>query len=84
MNPTNLTVCAGNLASFSAAASGTPVPTLQWQADGGSGLTNIPDQEALAGETDRIIIESTGDLLLGYFRLTNRYPTTPKTMGNPY
>jgi hypothetical protein len=41
-NPTNLTVCAGATASFSAAATGDPTPTLQWQADSGGGFTNIP------------------------------------------
>ena len=42
-SPTNLTVCAGSTASFSAAASGSPAPTVQWQVstDGGSTWTNI-------------------------------------------
>jgi len=44
-SPTNLTVCAGTPVSFSAAASGIPTPTVQWQrsADGGSNWTDLAD-----------------------------------------
>jgi hypothetical protein len=42
-NPTNQTVTAGGNVSFTAAASGTPTPTVQWQVstDGGSTFSNI-------------------------------------------
>src|SRR5205814_746041 len=40
--PTNQIVCAGGTATFTAAASGTPAATVQWQVDSGSGFTNIP------------------------------------------
>ncbi|HEY6305541.1 MAG TPA: Ig-like domain repeat protein, partial [Candidatus Angelobacter sp.] len=42
-SPTNLTVPVGELASFAAAASGTPAPTVQWQlsTDGGVTFSNI-------------------------------------------
>ena len=42
-NPTNQTACSGNTVSFSAAASGTPTPGLQWQVstNGGGTFTNI-------------------------------------------
>jgi uncharacterized repeat protein (TIGR01451 family) len=40
--PSNQTVCAGGTATFTAAAAGTPTPTVQWQVDSGSGFTNIP------------------------------------------
>src|SRR5439155_10469725 len=40
-NPVSTNVCAGAVVSFAAAAIGTPVPTLQWQANSGSGFTNI-------------------------------------------
>ena len=42
-NPADQTLCAGNSASFSAVATGTPTPTLQWQVstDGGSTWSNI-------------------------------------------
>lgn len=42
-NPTNQTVNAGQTASFSAAATGIPLPTVQWQVstNGGTTFTNI-------------------------------------------
>src|SRR5207249_1850154 len=46
LNPTNLTVCSGSAASFSAAASGSPAPTVQWQANSGGGFTNVPGATA--------------------------------------
>ncbi|MBI1803716.1 MAG: HYR domain-containing protein, partial [Ignavibacteria bacterium] len=41
-NPSNQTVCAGSTATFTASASSTPSPTVQWQVNTGSGFTNIP------------------------------------------
>ena len=41
-NPTSQTLCAGATVTFTAAATGTPAPTVQWQVDSGSGFTNIP------------------------------------------
>jgi hypothetical protein len=43
-NPSNQTVCAGSTGSFTAAASGTPTPTVQWQVstDGGAIFGDIP------------------------------------------
>ena len=42
-SPTNLTICAGALASFNAAATGSPAPSMQWQAslDGGGSWNNL-------------------------------------------
>src|SRR5271166_1076897 len=42
-NPTNASVAAGSTATFSAAASGNPTPTVQWQVstDGGATFTNV-------------------------------------------
>ena len=37
--PTNLTVCAGAPVSFQAAASGSPIPTIQWQTSSNQGAT---------------------------------------------
>jgi hypothetical protein len=47
-NPTNLSVAVGANASFSAAATGSPVPTVQWQqsADAGVTFTNVPGATA--------------------------------------
>ncbi len=41
--PTNFTVNAGGTATFTAAASGSPTPTVQWQVNSGSGFTNLTD-----------------------------------------
>jgi hypothetical protein len=43
INPTNQTVNAGQVATFTAAATGTPTPTVQWQqsTDNGASFTNI-------------------------------------------
>jgi hypothetical protein len=42
-NPSNVSVAAGASATFTAAASGTPVPTVQWQqsSDGGTTFTDV-------------------------------------------
>ena len=40
-NPTNASVTYGANATFTAAASGSPAPTVQWQVDSGSGFTNL-------------------------------------------
>lgn len=39
--PENQTVAVGDMATFSAAADGTPMPTVQWQLDSGSGWMDI-------------------------------------------
>jgi VCBS repeat-containing protein len=41
--PSSTTVCAGTLASFTASASGSPTPTVQWQVsiDGGTTFNNV-------------------------------------------
>jgi CSLREA domain-containing protein len=41
-NPSNVVVCDGALATFTAAASGSPAPTVQWQVSSGGPFTNIP------------------------------------------
>ncbi|HEX5501683.1 MAG TPA: immunoglobulin domain-containing protein [Thermomicrobiales bacterium] len=45
-NPTDQVVTAGQTVTFTAAASGSPAPTVQWQvrADGGGTFANIPGQ----------------------------------------
>jgi hypothetical protein len=51
--PSNQTVTAGQTATFTAAASGTPTPTVQWQvsSDGGSTWTNLTNAAPYAGVT---------------------------------
>jgi hypothetical protein len=41
-NPVNATVCEGATATFTAAASGSPAPTVQWQVSSGGPFTDIP------------------------------------------
>jgi Immunoglobulin I-set domain len=41
-NPTNAEVCEGQQASFTAAANGSPAPTVQWQVSSGGPFSNIP------------------------------------------
>ena len=41
-NPTNQTVCEGATATFTAAANGSPAPTVQWQVSTGGPFSNIP------------------------------------------
>jgi hypothetical protein len=43
VNPTNRTASAGQTATFTAAATGNPAPTVQWQVstDGGASYTDI-------------------------------------------
>ncbi len=41
-NPSNTTVVSGGTASFNATAIGDPTPSIQWQANAGSGWANIP------------------------------------------
>ncbi len=49
-NPSNVTVIAGQTAIFTAAATGTPTPTVQWQqsTDGGATYTNVPGAPSTA------------------------------------
>ncbi len=51
--PANQAVTAGANATFTVAASGTPMPTLQWQvsADGGSTFTDLSDATPYSGVT---------------------------------
>lgn len=41
-NPVNQAVCEGGTATFTAAASGSPSPTVQWQVSSGGPFTDIP------------------------------------------
>ena len=62
-NPINQTVTAGNTATFSAGASGTPTPTVQWQVstDGGATFSDIP------GATSTVLnVPSTTLAMNGY------------------
>ncbi len=46
LQPAAQIVGQGATATFTAAASGAPTPTVQWQVDTGSGFTNLPGSTA--------------------------------------
>src|SRR5208283_2580536 len=52
-NPSNDTVAAGGTATFTAAATGTPTPTVQWQVstNGGTSFANTSDGALYSGST---------------------------------
>ena len=67
--PTGQTVTAGSNASFTATASGTPMPTYQWQAstDDGSTWTNLTDTAPYGGTaTDTLTISGATMSMSGH------------------
>jgi hypothetical protein len=58
--PSNQTVTAGNTATFSAAASGSPTPTLQWQINTGSGWSNISGATSTSYATPATTLANSG------------------------
>jgi hypothetical protein len=50
-NPTPQTVTAGQTATFTASASGTPTPMVQWQVNSGGGWSNITDNSTATTDT---------------------------------
>ena len=67
-NPSNLTVNAGSNAAFSAAASGNPTPTVQWQisTNGGTSWSNLSNGGAYSGvTTDTLTITGASQSLNG-------------------
>ena len=50
-NPTAATVNAGQNATFTATASGTPTPTVQWEVNTGTGFSNIANGGVYSGAT---------------------------------
>jgi hypothetical protein len=77
-NPSSITVSAGDFATFTASASGTPVPSVQWQlsTDGGATYANI------AGATSTTLTFLTYQSENGYLYravFTNRVGTATTT-----
>ncbi len=62
-NPTNQTVNAGQTATFTAAASGTPAPTVQWQmsTNGGATFANIAGATSTTYTTPATTAADNGD-----------------------
>jgi CSLREA domain-containing protein len=57
-NPTSATVIAGGSATFTAAASGYPAPTVQWQVsiDGGASFSPVSDGGVYSGATTNTLV----------------------------
>jgi hypothetical protein len=63
LNPSGEVVTTGNTAAFTAAASGTPTPTVQWQTDSGTGgatWSNISGATSTTYVTGPLTIANTG------------------------
>ena len=62
LNPTSVTKMTGTTATFTAAASGDPVPTIQWQVstNGGSTFTNISGATSLSYTTPAVATSDDG------------------------
>jgi len=66
-NPASQTVSAGGNVTFTAAASGIPTPTVQWQVNTGSGYTNVTDGGVYGGSTtDTLTITGATALMNTY------------------
>ena len=86
-NPSSQTVSAGSKTSFSAAASGDPAPTVQWQisTDGGATWTNLSNGGVYSGvNTDTLVISDVltsmnGDLYRAVFTNTLAGAGSPST-----
>ncbi len=66
-NPAAATLNAGGTTTFTAAASGTPAPTAQWQVDNGSGFTNITNGGVYSGSaTGTLTITGATAAMNGY------------------
>src|SRR5437899_2866044 len=72
--PTNQSITYGQNAAFTAAASGNPTPTVQWQVDTGSGFTNISGATSTTFTLTTPPVGASG----------NKYrPVFPNTWGGP-
>ncbi|MCE9524850.1 MAG: choice-of-anchor L domain-containing protein [Planctomycetales bacterium] len=80
-NPVDTSVQEGDLFSFTAAASGTPVPSVQWQVsvDGGASFTDIPDETGLTYSTAATLADD-GNLYQAVFTNTEGSATTSAAM----
>lgn len=80
-NPADTSVQEGDLFTFTAAASGTPVPTAQWQVsiDGGASFTDIPDETGLTYSATATLADD-GNLYQAVFTNTEGSATTSAAM----
>jgi hypothetical protein len=76
------TVTAGQTASFSAAASGNPTPTVQWQVstDGGNSFTDVPGASATTYSFTTSIGQSGEEFRAVFFNGVGKVATNPATL----
>gem|GEM_PF-1151009 len=77
-NPTNQTVNAGQTATFTAAASGTPTPTVQWQfsTDGGATFQNVAGAATTTLTVPNVAAGQNGTKFRAVFTNTSGSATT--------
>ena len=77
-NPSNTTVNAGQTATFTAAATGNPTPSVQWQvsSNGGSTFTNIPGSNTLTLTLSGTTASQNGTIYRAVFTNTLGSATT--------
>jgi hypothetical protein len=91
--PTNQSTTVGGTATFTAAASGNPAPTVQWEVNTGGGFTNVPGAtsttltltgvtQAMSGnQYEAVFTNSAGSTASNAALLSVRFPVT--ITGNP-
>ena len=81
-NPTTQTICAGTTVNFTAAASGTPVPTMQWQVstDGGTTFNNIAGATAATLSFATAVSDNGNQYRAVFTNLCNTATTTAATL----
>jgi hypothetical protein len=83
MNPTSQVIAPGFSASFTAAASGNPAPTVQWQisTDGGSTFSNISGATSTTLSLTGVPFSANGNQYRAVFtNIVNTANTTPATL----
>ncbi len=65
-NPQNATATAGETATFKAAASGSPTPTVQWQVSSNHGSSWTDDTEDSGNRTDTLTVAAAASAQNGY------------------
>ncbi|HEY6334104.1 MAG TPA: FG-GAP-like repeat-containing protein, partial [Blastocatellia bacterium] len=67
VSPTNQAACAGGSASFTASASGTPAPTVQWQVSSGGRFTNISGATSTTLTINSVTAAQNGNIYQAVF-----------------
>ena len=85
-NPTNQTVTAGQSATFTAAASGNPAPTVQWQVstDGGNTFSNIANATGTTLSVPTSPAQNGNEYQAVFSNSVGTVTTTPATLTVDY